>query len=202
MDKTKFIAEVYKILQEGLSPKLTYHSVLHTKDVHEVCKFYARFYELSPLDTDLLEIAAVSHDMGFVKTYDEHEKESVRMISPMMRDRGFTEQDIERVSEMILATKIPQSPQSFLSQILCDADLDYLGRADFVPIGKLLKKEWQNYDRVKNIEDMFDQIQIGFLKIHSYHTPYAVKKRKPRKLKNLFILENPDLGPETTTDLF
>ena len=52
----------------------------------------------------------------------------------------------EQICGMIMATKIPQSPKNYLEQILCDADLDYLGRDDFYDIGGTLFKELKTYN--------------------------------------------------------
>ena len=84
-----------------------------------------------------------------------------------------------------MATKIPQDPSTFLATILCDADLDYLGRDDFETIGKSLKEEWQSYSIFPNLDEIFDAIQIKFLSSHTYHTDFARTNRAPAKLKHL-----------------
>ena len=38
--------------------------------------------------------------------------------------------------ELREATKIPQTPLTKLEEIICDADLDYLGREDFFEISR------------------------------------------------------------------
>ena len=92
--------------------------------------------------------------------------------------------EIEEVCQLIMATKIPQKPTDFLSQILCDADLDYLGTSDFLPIGQTLFDEFLNIGLVKN-EYEFDLVQIKFLLAHRYHTGFAIKYRDPVKKSHL-----------------
>jgi len=162
MSFKKTIERLYKILEKDLSPKLTYHGIHHTRDVHDVCKFYIKHYKIKKDDARTCEI---------------------------MRDEGFSDKEIRKVRKMILATKVPQSPKSMLAEILCDSDLDYLGREDFKSIGKTLKEEWKNYKFFPNVEEDFDIIQIGFLKGHSYHTEYAQKYRSPEKIKHIERLE-------------
>lgn len=115
--------------------------------------------------------------------------ESAKITSAIMKQEGFSTKDIRKVKKMILATKIPQNPQSFLSSLLCDADLDYLGRDDFESIGATLKQEWENYDMFPNLDTNFDTIQIGFLRGHSYHTEYAQEHRSPVKIAHIERLE-------------
>ena len=171
------------MLENELSPELTYHGIHHTRDVHEVCQFYIKHYQIELIPAQLLEVAAVGHDVGFIKNYKNHEEASVEITSKVMREEGFNEHQIRQVSEMILATKVPQNPKDFLSSLLCDADLDDLGRHDFSEIGATLKQEWKNYELFLNLDENFDIIQIGFLKGHSYHNEYAKEHRAPIKLK-------------------
>ena len=44
---------------------------------------------------------------------------------------GTTHLGYDLFSQLILATKVPQKPKNKLEKIICDADLDYLGREDF-----------------------------------------------------------------------
>lgn len=189
MKVEKITNEIFELIERELSLDLTYHSMRHTKDVHRICMFYIKEYNLPKHSAALLEIAAVGHDVGFTKVYANHEVVSAEITGKIMLKHGFNQKDVDIVSETILATKIPQSPVSFLGQILCDADLDYIGRSDFLEIGLLLKKEWQTYNIMPNIEENFDNIQVSFLNSHRYHTQFAIDNRGPVKRNNLKMLE-------------
>jgi len=188
--------ELITILRRELSPMLTYHGVHHTIDVHEVCCFYIDHYGIKGRDAELLKIAAMGHDIGFTQTYKDHEEAGAAITRVIMGKHGYSESDMDLVAELILATKIPQSPDSFLAKVICDADLDYLGRDDFNSIGATLKDEWDNYDIIPDVHERFDKIQIGFLTSHSYHTDYAVTHRRPKKLDNLAEVEARDKKKE------
>ena len=185
MKHKKVISDLYNILESQLSNKLTYHSISHTKDVHRVCQFYIEHYNIKGVDKELLNIAAVGHDVGFTKVYVNHEDVSSSITAEIMESYRYSNSHVEIVQELIMSTRIPQNPGSFLAQILCDADLDYLGRDDFIKIGNRLKKEWINYDIVPNNAPDFNDIQIGFLKNHFYHTDYALEHREPKKRNSL-----------------
>jgi uncharacterized protein len=66
----------------------------------------------------------------------------------------------------------------------CDADLDYLGTDQFIPIGEMLFKEFVAMNQIKTRDD-WNKLQINFLKGHRYHTPFAQKFREPVKQKHL-----------------
>ena len=189
MKVEKIKNEIFELIEKKLSLDLTYHSMRHTKDVYRICKYYISQYNLPRHSASLLEIAAVGHDVGFTKVYANHEVVSADITGEIMKNHGYDQADIDIVSDTILATKIPQTPKSFLAQILCDADLDYIGRSDFFEIGLLLKQEWQTYNIMPNIEENFDNIQVSFLNSHKYHTKYALANREPVKRDNLKLLQ-------------
>ena len=97
---------------------------------------------------------------------------------------GFDSLQIDSISKMILATDISRQPQTFLEKILCDADLDYLGREDFNFFASLLKKELNAHG--SSFTDMqWNEIQIQFLEKHQYYTASAGKLREKQKQKHL-----------------
>ena len=79
-----------------------------------------------------------------------------------------------------MATRVPQQPHNHLEQILCDADLDYLGREDFLEIGSKLFLELQVYGII-NDEKEWDRLQVRFLEQHHYFTQTAISTRKEKK---------------------
>jgi hypothetical protein len=85
---------------------------------------------------------------------------------------------------MIRATKVPQNPQTLLEEIICDSDLDYLGRDDFFSIGEGLYKEFRIQKIVSN-EEEWNQLQVSFLESHHYFTKTSNERRKKGKQLNL-----------------
>jgi hypothetical protein len=100
------------------------------------------------------------------------------------------------MSKMIMATKIPQTPATLPEMIICDADLDYLGRDDFDVISNSLKEEFLTYNIISN-EPEWDQLQVRFFESHQYFTATSIKERCPakgtylEKLKQKLIRQNP-----------
>ena len=172
--------QVLEDLKSNLPEELTYHGVDHTLDVLHVCNQYIRRENLPAEERYLLRIGAVVHDMGFLKGPKNHEETGAEMASKLMRKSGFPEAGIELVQGLVLATKIPQSPQTPLQRIICDADLDYLGRKDYPEISQKLLMELRNM-KVISTQEQWRELQIDFLRKHRFHTPFAQQYREPQK---------------------
>ena len=85
---------------------------------------------------------------------------------------------------MIYATIIPHNPNSKLEKIICDADLDYLGRDDFFDIADSLRRELRDHEKIKS-DRLWDEIQVKFLTQHQYFTKSAKKMRAAKKAEHL-----------------
>ena len=88
------------------------------------------------------------------------------------------------IRDSIYATIIPHNPQSKLEEIICDADLDYLGRDDFHEISDTLRVELREHGKI-NSDRMWDEIQVKFLTMHKYFTKSAISLRQEKKMKHL-----------------
>lgn len=179
---------ILSCLERELDPRLGYHNLSHTLDVLKQAEKIARQEGIDDNhDLLLLKTAAVFHDSGFLFVYTGHEEKGCEIASEDLKN-VFSEDDIKKICGMIMATKIPQTPHTVLEQIICDADLDYLGRKDFEPISSHLYKEFITF---KIIPDncIWDHIQIKFFESHHYFTKTAIEKRNDIKLKHLDILK-------------
>lgn len=153
-------------------------------DVMEATERIARAEGLSEKSLNLLLVASAFHDSGFLFDHREHEVKGCEIARDVLPNFGFPEDQIEAICKMIMATKVPQSPHDRLSEILCDADLDYLGRDDFEPIANTLFLELQELGIVSNIET-WNRIQLKFLSQHQYHTDYGKSHRQGPKQAHL-----------------
>jgi uncharacterized protein len=136
----------------------------------------------------LLLTAVMYHDCGFMIQANHHEALSCALAKESLPKFGYTTADIEMICGMIMATRLPQTPHNLLEQVICDADLDYLGRDDFFIIGDRLFKEFLFYGIVKD-EMEWDQLQIRFLETHHYFTQTAINTRQAKKQQHLLLLK-------------
>ncbi len=172
-------------LRRELSGRLFYHGLHHTLDVLRVAEELCQRHGISGDDLMLVRTAALFHDAGFVQNqHAGHESVGCEMARATLPVYGYSSAQIERVCGMIMATKIPQSPQNQFEQIICDADLDYLGRADFYPIAESLFEELRAYALIGD-EKLWNQIQVKFLDAHHFWTAAKTAEREPEKRKRL-----------------
>jgi uncharacterized protein len=175
-------------LEKELDPRLGYHNLAHTLDVLEQAQVIAKLEGITDKhEMLLLKIAAVFHDSGFLYTYKGHEEISCEIATESIKDI-FSKEDINKIHGMIRATKIPQSPNNLMEEIIADADLDYLGRNDFEPICMKLYQEFIDFKIIPH-DAVWDHIQIGFFESHHYFTASSIKKRNAKKLRHLQMLK-------------
>ena len=181
--------EIIDILSAHLDKKLCYHNIDHTLDVIVQAEQIALSEGVSSSkDILLLKTAALFHDTGFLYVYTGHEEKSCEIAKEKLNSH-FSKTDLAIICGMIMATKVPQKPGSLLQQIICDADLDYLGRNDFKVLSNLLKNEFLDFGIVKN-ENEWEKKQLAFFESHHYFTRTSRQKRSPRKLKHLRKLKD------------
>ena len=167
-------------LDREIPANLYYHNINHTKDVRAAAEMIGKAEHISDDDMKLLLTAACYHDSGFLNVLHEHEAESCHIVRENLPDFGFSDEEIDRICGMIMATRIPQSPKNELEKILADADLDYLGRDDFFTIGDALYHERALTDR-----DKWNNTQLKFMQQHHYFTQTALNLRSLKKQENL-----------------
>lgn len=167
-------------LDQELAPHLVYHGLRHTLDVLQITQELCDLESVTPYETLLLKTAALFHDAGFVISNVNHEALGCGLVRQHLPRFGYSEAQIQRICGMIMATKIPQSPQNKLDEILCDADLDYLGRPDFYEIGAALFSELRHY-KVLHTEEAWNRLQISFLEKHAFFTRTNKQRRSAQK---------------------
>ncbi|MCS7036882.1 MAG: HD domain-containing protein [Saprospiraceae bacterium] len=172
-------------LRTELSERLLYHGLEHTLDVLQAAESLCMSEGVIGREATLVKTAALFHDAGFVRNrHAGHEHEGCLIVREALPHFGYTPTDIEVICGMIMATKIPQSPANLLEAILCDADLDYLGRADFYRIGRNLYEELLSYGLLHG-EEAWNRLQVNFLTQHRYHTATNIALREPVKQRYL-----------------
>jgi len=188
MDPQAARAFILGKLREELPVARTYHSLEHTLDVYASVVDIAEKENVTGEGLILLKVAALYHDAGFTEQDLDHEEVGCRIVRAKLPEFGFDPDQIKLICEMILATRIPQSPRNKLARILCDADLDYLGRSDFQLIGSALFKEMVHYGVLRTERD-WNELQVRFLERHKYFTVTNKTVREPVKQEHLLAVK-------------
>ena len=83
-----------------------------------------------------------------------------------------------------MATKLPPQPRDIYQQIICDADLDYLGRSDMIPVSNTLYRELSEQNKIGSLND-WNKLQVKFISGHTYFTKTARSLREVNKQKQI-----------------
>ncbi|MCD6091740.1 MAG: HD domain-containing protein [Bacteroidales bacterium] len=182
---------IYRLHTE-LDPKMVYHDLEHTLNVYHAAKELCRLENVDKHSTLLLLTAALYHDSGMLIDYENHEEESVRICEKELPKFGYTEEEIKTIARLIRKTKRLEKADCILENIICDADLDYLGRDYFFIRSTKLHYEWKlmgkhNYNLVEWLK-----IQAEFLEKHKFYTKSARKiggkttQRMAKEIRDLY----------------
>ena len=182
--------EILFLLNQNLSSTLLYHNTAHTVDVIEAVEWLCDAENISEAEIIKLKIAALFHDTGFLRSYEDHERYSCDITRDYLLAHRIATEDIESICTLIMATRIPHNPQNQLDAILCDADLTYLGEQKFYTTGECLRQELIAHSKIPNDEKSWIHYQIRFLDAHQFFTESFRRLREPVKQRYLSELKN------------
>ncbi len=175
---------IFDWLEKKLPQSLYYHNTRHTQDVLIQVEIIGRAEGVSEEELLLLQTAALLHDSGHIISYVDHERLGVDIACQTLPNFGYSSEQIEVIGRLIMATKMPVHPTDLLEEIICDADLDYLGRLDFSNGAHNLYQELRERGMVGDEAAWVGQ-QIDFINRHQYYTKTARQKRELPKQEQL-----------------
>lgn len=196
---------VIQYLNEHSNAGFYYHNLTHITEVVKATKEIASYYKLDEHACFLLTAAAWFHDIGYPVDMANHEALSADTAAVYLKNTMLNDDEIEVVKKCILATKVPQHPNSLFEQIICDADLYYLGTDRYKQTSSLLKQEIQFLNNnIPVDESAWRSEAIRFLESHQYHTDYCRLKLDQKKQEILLKLKSKQMaavsGELNTTD--
>jgi predicted metal-dependent HD superfamily phosphohydrolase len=180
---------IKELFRDELPGGIKFHDADHTlhpiKGVVAVANRIAVSENISEHDRELLIAAAYFHDTGYIREYDKNEPIAARMAGRILKLIGYKPNEIEKIQTMILSTDLDREPKTHVEKILCDADLDNLGREDFFKLDEKLRE-----GRGARGLDVSDDAQwyrgtLEIMKKHQYYTESQKKLREKRKQKHI-----------------
>lgn len=180
---------VLSILTEKTPIQNKYHSVAHTKDVVNSSIEIGIGEKLTPDEMEMIQIAAWFHDIGYVEKSEDHEEISAMYASNFLSEENYPSERIEYIIGCIIATKVPQRPKNKLEEIICDSDLNHIGRKIFFQRNDIFRIEYENHIGHKLTEYEWITKTIDFVTRHRFFTEYALKNFSEQKKENLRILQ-------------
>jgi uncharacterized membrane-anchored protein YitT (DUF2179 family)/predicted metal-dependent HD superfamily phosphohydrolase len=176
-------------LENELPSDLNYHNIQHTRQVLAACEELAALENITGDDLTVLKTAALFHDSGFLTAYDGHEDISCQIASSLLPGFGYPPEKTGEICRLIQATRIPQTPLDKKAEILCDADLYYLGTGDYKENAENLFLEMHRAGTIKGRTEWTER-QIKFLEEHRYFTRSATDRLSAGQHQNLLTLRS------------
>lgn len=177
-ESEKFISA---FLAEKLPENILYHNFNHALMVKKYAEKIAENCTITREEMPTLQFCALFHDVGHVYSYEQHVEESVKIASDFLAKHNVNQQAITHVSEIIMATKLPQSPKDKIAEILCDADLMYIASENCYEQFELMYGETKMRDKKFCNRTIFELDSIRFFADHSYFTDYGRTILQPKK---------------------
>lgn len=203
MEYDKLKQNVLEKLYQGLSKGLYYHRAEHSIQVINDAEKIGKAEGFKGDDLILLKTAGLLHDGGFLECAYQNEAMGSAMASKTLPDYDYDSRQIKLIEGMILTTAIPQKPQNLMEEIICDADLAYLGQKDAMYHAENLRREMSMVQNLNFNDIEWIDFQLKFLKMHSFFTSYARKHLDPGKQKYIqtLIMKKQSLGGEISEEM-
>ncbi|MCD5380880.1 HD domain-containing protein, partial [Candidatus Gracilibacteria bacterium] len=162
----------------------------HSLEVMERVMYLGKKENVSEEEIEILAIAGLFHDTGFVIQYDDNEYIGSKIAANYLKTTLYPKDKIKIIQRLILATKASyKTPIDLLEKIIKDADLDNLGRDDFFEKKDKMKLELETIREIKMKNPDWDHGSLQLLKEHNYYTETQKKERGDKKIENREILE-------------
>jgi len=177
-------AYIAQLFEQELPPELLYHDIAHTTSVRQTSRILAEHYQLDDKEKEAMELAAIFHDSGYIKVYQGHEEVSQEIAVAFLKQYNYPADQIEKVKELIAATKLIYQPKNLLQEIIKDADLNNLGQSKYLQTISNLRSEMKVFLGTKYKDKDWYKTNINFIDGHTYFTDKAKELFDPKKKEN------------------
>ena len=183
---------IRELFRDELPNGIKYHDADHTlnptKGVVAIANKIAIAENISEHDRELLITAAYFHDTGYIREYDKNEPIAARMAGRILKLIGYKPNEIEKIQNMILSTDLAVEPKTHLEKILCDADLDHLGRPDFLELDAKLREGRRNRGVDVSDDEKWYRGTLDLMKNHKFYAESQKISKEKEKQKNIQML--------------
>lgn len=172
-------------IQNNVSKEYVFHDLTHTQQVVEAVVEMAEEFHFNEAETEMMQIAAWFHDMGYDKGQDAHEERSAEYAEAFLVKHNYEAEKIAHIKSAILSTKMPQSPRTVYDKVLCDADMSHLGKKTYWERSSKIRQEILLTKGKTMTEEEWTDFELSFMLGQQYHTPIAEMLYDKRKAKNI-----------------
>jgi len=178
---------IRQLFSDKLPKEYYYHDSNHTIEVVNTARIIALNSNLSDIEIESVLIASWFHDSGLTQIYQGHEDISVLLAEAFLSQISHPLEQINKIKKIILATKMPHTPENILEEIISDADISHMGKDIFDQRSLQLRKEWEIVYNREYSEKEWLEINIRFMQENLFLTDYCKRNLNQTRLKNLEI---------------
>ena len=167
-----------------LSPlnKHYYHSYEHAIDVMQRAIYLSEQENLSVDEIEMMALAGLFHDTGFIVMYDKNEPIWAKIASNYLKSINYDKNKIKLIEQIILATDPDYTnPKNIYEKIIKDADMDNLWRDDFQKKSNDIKKELETVKKIKIKDPEWHHSLVDLLISHKFNTDVQRKERDKKE---------------------
>ena len=175
---------VHNLLQD-LSIDLKFHDIDHTMAVKDRVLMLARMRGLGEEDQFLLSIAALFHDTGYLKTYKNHEAESIQFFNVFIKDHEISDEEKAAIIRLIEVTREDAKPRTDLEMFIKDADLANLGSERYNKTVEHLRYEWKKFLGQEFSDEEWMKTNLEFFTRSNFYTFEAQQIYGPQRSRNM-----------------
>ena len=186
IDEVQYAALSY--LEAHLDKRYTYHNAAHTLNVCNAVKLFAENLCLPPETYCSLRIAAIFHDFGYLEQSFDNEKLALPYLEEFGRKFDIDKKFLLHANDLILETVFPYTPLTPAGSLLCDADIEYIGRECFFEYAGLFREELAG-DGIVYTDEQWWSLETDFLQENKFFTPICRSLRNVGRLSNLRIAQ-------------
>lgn len=183
---------VVEKIEAELAPHFTFHDARHTIQVATMAELIGRAEQVNDKEMLLLRTAALIHDLGYLSMAEDHIEAGCDHAVELLPKFNYDPHQIEVICRLIRSIRDPLVVTGTLEQILCDANLNFLGRIDFKDV---IERMWKE-DHILHPEMTLSEWKkrmASLVKKYDFYTDTAKRLRDVHKEKQLEILDELNL---------
>ncbi len=181
---------VKQLLNSSLSSSHYYHNWDHTREVWEEARDLGQAAQLPDDQLEILQLSALFHDTGFVKSYSDHETHSKTIAQEYLKNQSYSDDKLQQILLTIETTRVPHRPADKIGSLLQDADLASLASPKWESYNINLRKERAALEQKEFTDLEWAQLNLEFYKNTVYQTLEGKTKYDEQKKTNRDMLKD------------
>lgn len=180
---------IFQKLETELSKNLYFHNLDYTRHLYDYAGLLAKAENFDFEETLLIRTSALMLNTGFTSGFENQENRSATFAREILPDYNYSEKQINQVCNLILSTKWPPEPKNNLEKVLIDAKMEFIGRADYIRLYKLIFLEQNQYLKSITVNE-FKKKQIDIISRYEYFTESARRLREVSREEQISEIKN------------